>query len=169
LSCKSDINRSHTWEFSERSCYVNIPGVLLHKLISFARNSYPQETGGTLVGHYSDDHTKAHVTEVLEAKKGARRSLRSFFRPSDKEDNQLKQIYKKTRGKIHYLGEWHSHPKASPLPSYRDETTMKQLVRDLKVAADTPLLLIVGGVQLEDICCILFGPDNQVIICKDFS
>ncbi len=110
-----------------------------------AASAKPRETGGTLVGHYSEDHRVAHVTGALEAKTGARRERARFFRPPDDVDGQLARTYEESGGRTHYLGEWHTHPGAAPIPSPTDLATLRGLARSRSVATDTPFLLILGG------------------------
>jgi integrative and conjugative element protein (TIGR02256 family) len=110
-----------------------------------AANSKPRETGGTLVGHYSEDQRVAFVTGALEAKTGARKERARFYRPPDDVDGQLARIYEESGGLTHYLGEWHTHPDAAPTPSPTDVSTLRGLARSRSVATDTPFMIVIGG------------------------
>lgn len=110
-----------------------------------AEEAAPRETGGTLVGRYSDDGREALVTAALEAKTGARRRRTRFYRPPDDVDDQLERVYRASGGRTHYLGEWHTHPRAAPTPSPTDLDALRELARSRNVAADTPVMIIVGG------------------------
>lgn len=110
-----------------------------------AANAKPRETGGTLVGHYSEDHRVAYVTGALEAKTGARKERARFYRPPDDVDGQLARTYEASGGQTHYLGEWHTHPQAAPIPSPTDLSTLRGLARSKSVATDTPFMMILGG------------------------
>lgn len=133
------------WRFPERGCAVRIPGGVLTVMREMAASSKPRETGGTLVGHYSEDFREAFVTEALEANIGARKQRVRFYRPPDDVDGQLARIYEESGGLTHYLGEWHTHPDAAPTPSPTDLSTLRGLARSRSVATDTPFMVILGG------------------------
>lgn len=135
----------HVWCFPERDCTVHIPGEVLAAMREAAARSKPRETGGTLVGHYSEDFREAFVTAALEANIAARKQRARFYRPPDDEDGQLARIYEESRGLTHYLGEWHTHPEAAPTPSPTDLSTLGGLARSRSVATDTPFMVILGG------------------------
>jgi integrative and conjugative element protein (TIGR02256 family) len=135
----------HVWCFPERGCAVRIPGEVLSSMWEVAANSKPRETGGTLVGHYSEDLRDAFVTAALEATIGAGKQRARFYRPPDNVDGQLARIYDESGGLIHYLGEWHTHPDAAPTPSPTDLSTLRSLARSRSVATDTPFMVILGG------------------------
>ncbi len=136
---------THQWRFPERDCTVLVPDEILDAMRKTALSAKPQETGGTLVGHYSEDHRVAYVTGALEAKTGARKERARFYRPPDDVDGQLARTYEESGGLTHYLGEWHTHPEAAPIPSPTDLSTLRGLARSRSVATDTPFLLILGG------------------------
>ena len=136
---------THLWRFAERDCEVRVPGEILAAMRRMAARAKPRETGGTLVGHYSEDYRVAHVTGALESKTGARKERARFYRPPDDVDGQLARTYEESGGLTHYLGEWHTHPRAAPIPSPTDLSTLRGLAKSRSVATDTPFLLILGG------------------------
>jgi integrative and conjugative element protein (TIGR02256 family) len=139
------VEAMHVWRFPERGCAVHIPGEVLAVMRRMAASSKPRETGGTLVGHYSEDLRDAFVTRALEAKTGARKQRARFYRPPDDVDGQLARIYEESGGLTHYLGEWHTHPDAAPTPSPTDLSSLRGLARTSSVATDTPFMVILGG------------------------
>jgi integrative and conjugative element protein (TIGR02256 family) len=136
---------THRWRFPERECTVLVPDQLLAAMRKMAASSRPQETGGTLVGHYSEDRREAFVTSALEANTGARKQRARFYRPPDNVDGQLARIYEESGGLTHYLGEWHTHPGGAPTPSPTDLSTLRSLASSRSVATDTPFMIILGG------------------------
>lgn len=120
---------AHLWRFPERGCAVQIPGEVLAAMRKMAASAKPRETGGTLIGHYSEDYRMALMTHALEAKTGARKERSRFYRPPDDVDSQLAQAYERSGGLTHYLGEWHTHPEAVPIPSSTDLSTLGGLAR----------------------------------------
>ena len=134
----------HVWIFPERGCTVIVPPEVLEVMTKMARAASPDETGGTLVGHYSSDMREAFVEQALGVRTGARSSRTAFYRPPDSDDGQLAEIYHASSGLTHYLGEWHTHPNAGPNPSRKDLATLRGLARSASVATDTPILIILG-------------------------
>jgi integrative and conjugative element protein (TIGR02256 family) len=110
-----------------------------------AGNAGPRETGGTLVGHYSKNHRVAYMTAALEAETGGRKERARFHRPPDDVGGQLARIYEEPGGLTHHLGEWHTHPQATPIPSPTVLPALRGLASWRSVATDTPALLIFGG------------------------
>lgn len=86
------------------------------------------ETGGVLIGYYSDDHTTAIVTEVTPPPRDSEHGFDTFVRGVD----GLSDIFVDRWNSVprtFYLGEWHSHPKAVG-PSFRDILQMKECVSE---------------------------------------
>jgi len=152
-------DQPYVWLFPERGCKVVLSVSSFEAVLSSARAALPNETGGTLVGKYSDEGCTATITHPYQARKGAHAGRNWFFRPSDDVDPTLRDLLNKKRDALHYLGEWHSHPGAKPLPSVRDIRTLQGLAHSPDVASDTPLLLILGGNlnRLPQVACFMFA------------
>lgn len=106
----------HVWRFHERGCAVRMPGEVLTAMREMAANSRPRETGGTLVGHYSEDLQEAFVTAALEADIGARKQRARFYRPPDDVDRQLARIYEESGGAYPLPGRVAHAPRRRPNP-----------------------------------------------------
>ncbi len=153
---------SFVWEFGLRQCRVELPCAALRTMLRLAKRKLPREHGGTLGGQYSDNRRNAKITKVLGAR-NRRQAGRSWFtRPSDVEDKSLSKLHRKTKGRTHYLGEWHSHPGGPSFPSPVDLSTLQKLARSPDVAADTPILIIIGGDLRDspDIACFVVDGDR---------
>ena len=133
-----------TWTIPAIGGKVIIPDDGERVLRDAAKAAAPKETGGTLVGHYEADRSVAVIDLILVAKR-AKRGSTWFIRPSDTEDRQLDELYDSSGGKLLYLGEWHTHPRAAARPSLRDQRSLIEIAGSPDVACKTPLLLILGG------------------------
>ena len=161
----------YIWHFKEVDCMVVLSFNLLKKIFKYAKQDIPNETGGTLVGRYSSDGKTAFIQGVLLAKKVKEQRPTSFTRPSDQEDKSLGRVYKKSKGEIHYIGEWHTHPHNLPKPSYQDEDTLIDLAKQPSVKTNKPIMMIAGNrfSSVKDVSCMLGLDDGKVIIgrlCK---
>lgn len=123
----------------------------------------PNETGGTLVGHYSDDLREAHIEQVLGASCNSKSGFSWFYDPPDKVDGQLATIYSESNGATYYLGEWHTHPGNSPTPSSIDLVVLRRLARSEEVATNTPILIILGNdfVSTLPIVCLITAQSSK--------
>ncbi len=139
------------WEFPERNSLVHLPVRVLAEMRRLARKALPDETGGTLVGHYSGDRLIAHVEVALGVKRRGRATPTSFYRPPDSVDPQLEDMFKVSEGESYYLGEWHSHPGGLAKLSEIDKRTMTDLAGAASVATDTPIIILIGGDPSERI------------------
>lgn len=78
-----------------------------------------------------------------------------FVRSVEHHETALQEFYRKTGadyGRFNYLGEWHSHPNHSPVPSLIDITSMEKLIygeRSIPFA----VLLIVKKTWWRRIAC----------------
>lgn len=132
-----------------RSCFA--------KILEVATKRRPREVGTSLVGHYSDDGFDAYVLDIAPFSSDSKSStnllhrgvkdLRRFFA-------RLRQTYE---GRRYYVGEWHSHPNASCVPSITDDMSQSAIAADAKANCPESILMIIGGNLLE-------APDLRVFV-----
>jgi integrative and conjugative element protein (TIGR02256 family) len=122
------------------------------------------ETGGILIGHYTDNHTMAVVTEVTRAPADSIRGPRWFDRGIAGLSQKLRSSWHRTG--TFYLGEWHYHPGGSPTPSSLDSVQMQKISSSRAYSCPEPILLIVGGLpQARSVAAYVYprGTDRQVL------
>ena len=100
------------------------------------------ETGGLLIGHYTDDLKWAVITEATTPPSGSKRTPTSFVRNGDAALFHLDRAWKK---KAYYLGEWHFHPNSSSNPSTTDKNTIRMLANSKNLHCLEPIMYIIGG------------------------
>lgn len=105
-----------------------------------ALEAFPNETGGFLVGKYSDDNRSAIVSLVLNPVK-ITSGPTSFQRETDGMESVWDELYKE--GLI-YLGEWHSHPNGSSMYSATDKKALTNIAQCKDVLIRNPIMLIVS-------------------------
>lgn len=121
---------------------VEIEDGLIEKIRSKAAEHYPMEFGGILVGRYVDDNTCVHISEMI-LPSSFKSSRYTFERGTEGIKDSLEQFFCMEIPLI-YVGEWHTHPDAAPVPSMTDILAMKQIVAAETVNIDSPIMLIVG-------------------------
>lgn len=125
------------------------------------------ETGGVLFGYRTADR-EIVVTEATGPGPRAKHGW-SFFEPDTHYfQEQLSEVYRRSRGAITYVGDWHTHPYGSLRPSGRDSTAMLNLARSGDVRLQEPLLwiyrsgrrLLRWSVPERDAVWVLDAPDR---------
>ena len=114
---------------------------LLDIIQQHLKEHYPKEFGGIFVG--SESPEGAIISQILVPDR-YRNGKTVFVREPKDLNERLKLIHKETKGRIVYLGEWHSHPNASPVPSATDRKAMIDISNDEKVNNSSPVLMIAG-------------------------
>jgi len=101
------------------------------------------ETGGLLFGERDDAAGVIWVSEVSGPPPDSEGSAEKFVCGIEGTAQMNAEKSARTRGSVHYLGMWHTHPTAEPLPSATDWIGMRRLVRAAG-GGGRPLMLIIG-------------------------
>ncbi|CAN0246100.1 unnamed protein product [Chrysoparadoxa australica] len=115
---------------------------ILHNIYQILEQHSPNEFGGIFLGKVDTKNSAAEITQVLIPEKYEQTET-SFKRYSDDLNNKIEDIFKKDTS-IKFLGEWHSHPFNSPIPSETDYLAMLKLSEQESISLKTPILLIVS-------------------------
>lgn len=106
---------------------VRIPRDLCDIMIQQTIEKAPNETGGILIGHINVKHKTVYITRQIPPPEDSKGMPYAFKMGVKNVSKNIKEIMKKTRGQITYLGEWHSHPTGSSRLSTTDQNARKQL------------------------------------------
>jgi integrative and conjugative element protein (TIGR02256 family) len=129
-------------EFFESSTlkYFYVSNETLSKIKQELTYHYPNEFGGVFVGFKNENLT--FIDDVLipdDFENG--RTI--FVRRPGTLNDRLELIFNRTKGKITYIGEWHSHPNCPANPSSTDIIAMQEIADDKKTGNSNPILMIV--------------------------
>ncbi len=116
----------------------------LATLLTMCRESESLETGGLLVGRYSEGHDTAVVTRVWGPPKDSIRRQASFWRGTRGLQRKLDSLW---RTQEYYLGEWHYHPSGAAQPSKTDIRQMVRIAESPEYNCLEPVLIVVGGTR----------------------
>jgi integrative and conjugative element protein (TIGR02256 family) len=122
---------------------VHVPGATVQRILHLCRSSGSLETGGILVGGYSATLDCARVGAASGPPRDSVRGHSSFQRGTKGLQAWLERRWASRRD--HYLGEWHFHPHAAPVPSSTDLQQLGRIARTADYRCPEPILLIVGG------------------------
>ena len=103
-----------------------------------------RETGGVLCGRYSQNEL------IIESASGpgpnAMHRLDEFIMDKQYMHAYLDDEYVKSEGMNIYIGEWHTHPQVTPLPSQTDLTSIRE--RSEEWSSGDIIFIIIGFVGL---------------------
>ena len=112
-------------------------------ILAHCRKAGRVETGGILIGRYSELGDRAVVVEASGPPRDSRRLAFAFWRGIVGLRTMLADRWRKTGH--HYLGEWHFHAFSSAEPSERDLTQMAAFAADADYQCPRPILIVIGG------------------------
>lgn len=122
---------------------VHVPSSTVQRLLHLCRSSGRRETGGILVGRYSEMLDCARVGAASGPPSDSVRGAAWFQRGTKGLQAWIERRWA-SRAE-HYLGEWHFHPYAAPVPSDTDVQQVGRIASAPDYRCPEPLLLILGG------------------------
>lgn len=129
---------------------------LLERLTQVALQNYPHESGGFLVGYYSQDFMTLHITDFILPQQ--QKSSSFLF---ERSIIGIKEIFNKlfVTKKYYYIGEWHTHPDGSSMYSHTDLKAMIEIATCKTVNITNPILLIlsVNKNKLQDFSFYIYN------------
>jgi integrative and conjugative element protein (TIGR02256 family) len=127
---------------------LKIPDRRIKQLLRLCGRSSPCETGGILLGRYSNALDYALVTSITNAPADSRSGRTWFVRGVRGLQSKIDNMWRRKEG--YYLGEWHFHPFGEPSPSGTDSSQMREIARSPQYRCPEPILLIIGGDPPKD-------------------
>lgn len=139
---------------------VRIAPPALREMLAWARRRRRTEgptveTGGHLFGERDEVTQTIWIDEVSGPPPDSRASSAGFECGIEGIQDACNEKEQRTRGSVRWIGMWHTHPQAAPLPSHIDVTSMEQYSFASK---SRPLLTIIGGTpERPSYACYLHG------------
>jgi len=115
------------------------------KMLDITQDNYPNEVGTSLIGYYSEDGFDAYIEDTTPLSSDSVGSAFSFIRGIKGLKSFYKQLIKKYKGRMYYIGDWHTHPNSSSTPSKTDDINQSAIASDKKVNCSENILVIIGG------------------------
>jgi integrative and conjugative element protein (TIGR02256 family) len=125
---------------------VHLPMSVLEEMEREAERTYPDESGGVLLGHrdIADPNSLQVLHQVGPGPKAIHKPYR-FEPDSTWQAARIASAYSKSGRIATYLGDWHSHPRGSSKPSSLDNSTANEISKFAEARALHPLMLILYG------------------------
>lgn len=111
-------------------------------------NEEDPESGGTLIGRYISGTDDVVVDEITVPLPSDDQTRQTFRRTQASHQQKIERAWEDSGNTQTYLGEWHTHPEAVPVPSELDQATwIKKLSRDR--FGESLFFLIVGTERIR--------------------
>lgn len=121
-----------------------ISSAVLEFLRREADSAAPLETGGVLLGYWSEAPTSPVVTHVLGPGPQAIHEHDRFVPDYEFHDREVARLYRKSNGGLAYIGDWHSHPGNPGYLSKSDYATLCRIAASPTARAPRPLMVILA-------------------------
>lgn len=118
---------------------------LMDKVAGERLEKLPNETGGVLVGAHDMQRKIVYAVDSLPSPSDSTEWPAVYIRGKHGLQSRVEEIEQITNGHLHYIGEWHSHPRHhSPSPSSDDRNAFEWLSNMLAPESVPATMLIVG-------------------------
>lgn len=123
---------------------IEITDQVLLILKKYVQDKGQNESGGILLGGYIPSENKYDFVAVSEPCSSDQSGPAYFIRNKENAQRVINQHWRNSRGRINYLGEWHTHGCERPYPSYTDRNLLKMIIKDKSNIWPEVFMLIVG-------------------------
>jgi proteasome lid subunit RPN8/RPN11 len=120
-----------------------LPPDVITRLIAALDRAGNREIGGILMGEHVAEG-EFRVKDLTIQKRGG--TFATFVRVVQDIIGPLRNFFRATNNdymRFNYLGEWHSHPSFTAVPSDKDHKTMRDIIEDPEVGANFVTLMVV--------------------------
>lgn len=133
--------------FSHSTGFLKFSEGVVERMIRLSQtNPLCPEAGGILLGRLILDGDDVVVDDITLPAKEDKRNRFSFRRSAKAHQLMLNNEWLSSGRTCNYLGEWHTHPEARPLPSRRDMKSWRS--QCLKMSADrNALFFAIVGIE----------------------
>ncbi|MFH0871608.1 MAG: Mov34/MPN/PAD-1 family protein [bacterium] len=125
---------------------VVLPTKVVVSFSQYCTRAHPKETGGIIIGHYTQDGLVATITKATPPPRDSKAGSNWFIRGTSGLRSFLEKWWERP-DRRYYLGEWHYHPALVVEPSVEDIKQMIQISEDRKYSCPEPIMLIMGSIQ----------------------
>lgn len=129
---------------------IEIYQVARDLIIEEAKRRTGLETGGILVGYVEKERWALIITDATLPGPKAIHKPAYFLRDTSYCQAELDRMHEQSRGKIHYVGEWHKHLELDPKPSSLDKKSLTEIAVQPNYETDQPVLVICGILALHN-------------------
>ncbi|EOV0118948.1 Mov34/MPN/PAD-1 family protein [Vibrio diabolicus] len=136
------------------------------KMLSERAEKFDYETGGILLGYRNCTEETEHwvVTNAVGPGHSAKHGKFIFTPDYEYHVEEAERHFNDTLGKEYYLGDWHTHPNASPRASWLDRVTILRNAKRANHTNNRSLMIIIGGQLTSNETISYIGSERQTYI-----
>lgn len=132
-----------------------LPRHVRDDVVAQAQVHTPLETGGILLGYIVSPGTPdaagaVVVVGALGPGPQAEHDGHLFAPDHDWQVAELADRYERSDGVAGYVGDWHSHPLGTPVPSRQDLRTLRKIARHPAARLAAPTMLIIATLPSQE-------------------
>lgn len=132
------------------------------------RNPWSKEAGGVLIGKQVENDNHYVLSAISTPTKYDKQTRCSFTRSIKSAQPFIDERWRNSGGIENYIGEWHTHPEITPVPSRIDKALIRQVVLDKSSPFSKVILIIVGlngtiYIEAFDAESTGFASESQII------
>lgn len=143
-----DVETSATREQKVGSWTVCADEAFYAMIRSLRESKLPNETGGVLIGSFDLDRRIVYLVDIVTSPPDSQEWPTLYIRGSEGLGTEVRRISSLTMGMLHYVGEWHSHPRGAPaVPSEDDRKVFLWLAELMGQDGLPPVMLIAGDTE----------------------
>ena len=118
---------------------------LLTQLYAAREAKLPNETGGVLLGHVDVARRIVYVADTLPSPQDSHEWPTLYIRGTAGLREGVEAAQAATGGQLHYIGEWHSHPRGHPPRPSLDDLQVFAWIREALAVDDLPAVMGIVG------------------------
>jgi hypothetical protein len=132
---------------------------LLEKLQRLRVAKLPLETGGVLIGSVDLERRKIYVVDTIPAPPDSQEWPTVYVRGCKGLAESVDHYQQRTHGQVHYVGEWHSHPRLSSCRCSDDDLVVLGWIGGVMAEHALPgVMLIVGDGEVPGVYMAVATP-----------
>lgn len=112
---------------------------------SEAARTFPDETGGVLMGWHRPERAEVVVVHAVGPGPDAQHEGVRFTPDNNHHVTSVGDVYRRSGRKVTYLGDWHSHPNGITQPSRVDQRTLARIADHPPSRCPDPVMLLLAG------------------------
>jgi len=114
-------------------------------MVAEANRMSPMETGGLLLGYWEAENSSTINVKHIVGPGGKANHELDYFEPDyEFQESELARLYAASGRRLHYLGDWHTHPNSEAYLSLRDKMTIRSIARYADARNPNPLMVVMG-------------------------
>ncbi len=129
-----------SWRSEDEQFLVGVTDHAVEQMTRMALAARPLEVASRLVGTYFDRGNGCKVRWVTPVPRGSVPGATTF--ECGDGSGYFARLWRRTVGRVYYVGEWHSHPEGPCEPSPTDAATMRAIAQDEKAECPEAIQMI---------------------------